>query len=453
MDALAYNLEKEKFYNGINRFKNILQLKNVILEGNYGILPPSNTYNESNEIKLIRATELKEGLEIDFENVNYVDKEYYLDRVAIRSGDILLAVKGATIASEKSVAIVKKFTGKAIINGSIFKIRVNRDIANERYIAYILNSKLLKNQMKFSLIANNAVDYLDKNLIEKLQIPIPPLNLQNKIVELYEYNSYQKKEKEKEAKRLLSSIDSYLLDELGIKIPRKDELIGMKVFKSRFSEVSGGRMDVEYNSNYYKEIYDSLNNSKYSIEKVRDVIEDIKTGTTPTKYDDCFTDNKEIVFLRNTNLEKYQINLDKVKYIKYAKKDKLVYSLKNEVIVCIAGTVGISAPNHYDKEISINQNISSLKFSERVNPEFAAFWFNTELFLDLTRRACSVATILYLNNTNLKNMPIPILPRPKQDEIVEHINSIRNKAKRLEVEAKEIMENTKLEIEKMILEG
>ena len=119
--------------------------------------------------------------------------------------------------------------------------------------------------------------------------------------------------------------------------------------------------------------------------------------------------------------------------------------------MCIAGTIGISSVNIYDIPISINQNVSSLRFSEEINPFFISYWFNTNIFLSLAKRASSVATILYLNNDNLKSLPIPIPPLQKQNEIATHISQIRNKANTLKQEGKEILEQAKQEVEQMIL--
>ncbi|MGY3053768.1 restriction endonuclease S subunit [Pedobacter sp. UYEF25] len=130
----------------------------------------------------------------------------------------------------------------------------------------------------------------------------------------------------------------------------------------------------------------------------------------------------------------------------------MTYSLKDEVIMCIAGTVGLSAINEIENPISINQNVSSLKFfKEKINPRFASCWFNTNIFLELTKRACSVATIFYLNNDNLKLLPIPLPPLAKQQEIADHITEIRKQAQQLKDNTKEALVQANAEIEKILL--
>ena len=115
-------------------------------------------------------------------------------------------------------------------------------------------------------------------------------------------------------------------------------------------------------------------------------------------------------------------------------------------------TVGLSAKNHVENPISINQNVSALKFFEDlVNPDFATYWFNSDIFLELTKRSCSIATIYYLNNDNLKLLPIPVPPLKKQIEIANHITQIRQQAKELKDKTKKVLKLANQEIENLLL--
>ena len=115
-------------------------------------------------------------------------------------------------------------------------------------------------------------------------------------------------------------------------------------------------------------------------------------------------------------------------------------------------TVGLSAKNDVENPISINQNVSALKFFEDlVNPDFATYWFNSDIFLELTKRSCSIATIYYLNNDNLKLLPIPVPPLKKQIEIANHITQIRRQAQELKDKTKMALQLANQEIENLLL--
>ncbi|MDR0423267.1 MAG: restriction endonuclease subunit S [Rickettsiales bacterium] len=88
--------------------------------------------------------------------------------------------------------------------------------------------------MKLSLVANNAVDYLNKDTIENLQIPLPPIEIQNHIVAKMDEALAIKQQKEAEAKALLASVDEFVLGELGIEWKAVEE---RKIFGLKLSEL------------------------------------------------------------------------------------------------------------------------------------------------------------------------------------------------------------------------
>ena len=388
-----------------------------------------------------------------------------------KENDLIWAKITPCMQNGKSAIVRNTINGYACGSTEFFIIRCKTNTILIEYIHFILRDKrILKTAMNF-FGGSSGQQRVSKDFLLNLLIPLPPLEIQRQIVDLYKKAYTEKQQKEAEAQKLLDSIDDYLLGELGITLPKEEELLPQntdknnsynldndnplvkkgRLFLTNLSEVTGKRIDPDYNSKYFYCLFQSLNNSIYPFERIKKYLKAIKTGTTPNQKLNAFTTEKKIPFLRNTNLKKYEINIENTKYIRTKYKDFLTFSYKDEVIMCIAGTIGISSVNIYDIPISINQNVSSLRFSEEINPFFISYWFNTNIFLSLAKRASSVATILYLNNDNLKSLPIPIPPLQKQSEIATHISQIRNKANILKQEGKEILEQAKQEVEQMIL--
>ena len=56
-----------------------------------------------------------------------------------------------------------------------------------------------------------------------------------------------------------------------------------------------------------------------------------------------------------------------------------------------------------------------------------------------------------INAEEYRALPIPLPPLCKQNEIAEHITTIRLKAKALQEEGKTILENVKKEVEQLII--
>ncbi len=329
-------------------------------------------------------------------------------------------------------------------------------IVDNRYLAIFLRLDVVVNQTKY-LMSGNTLPRLQTSDIENLLIPIPPLSTQTQIVQLFAQAYESKKAKEAEAKRLLAGIDAYLLEKLGIRTitnssQRTVSYSSNSHFFVKFSQVQGKRFDPFYHSDFFVQAEKQISLSKYKFVKLKTVIKQLKTGTTPHQSLQPYDDNEGIIFLRNSDLKPYSLDLSSVKFIKPEFENLLTFSLKNEVIICIAGTVGTSAVNEFDEQISINQNITSIKLDATlINSHFLVAYLNSKLAIELTKRVCSVATIFYLNNENLRNILIPLPPLSLQTEIAEHIQALRAEAKRLENEAKDEVMKAKMEVERLIL--
>ena len=464
-DPIFYASDLAKF--NTNIFKSV-SLKSIVkyFKSGFGAGKQEQT-DAKNGIIQIRPTNIDENGFLKY------DKNIYLpidkNSIRIEVDDIIFNNTNSQELVGKT-AILKE-NKELTFSNHITIIRVRKEAILPDYLWIILNM-YQRNRIFYSICTNwNNQSGIGLEVLKKLKIPLPSLEIQQQIVDLYEKAYTEKQQKEAEAQRLLDSIDDYLLGELGITLPKEEELLPQntdknnsynldndnplvkkgRLFLTNLLEVTGKRIDPDYNSKYFYCLFQSLNNSIYPFERIKKYLKSIKTGTTPNQKLNAFTTEKEIPFLRNTNLKKYEIDIENTKYIRTKYKDFLTFSYKNEVIMCIAGTIGISSVNVYDIPISINQNVSSLRFSEEINPFFISYWFNTNIFLSLAKRASSVATILYLNNDNLKSLPIPLPPLEKQNEIATHISKTRKEANVLMQQGKEILEQAKQEVEQMIL--
>ena len=319
--------------------------------------------------------------------------------------------------------------------------------ANIKYIYHILK---FNQENIYKLQRGSAQPHVYASDLSEIPIPKPNIETQNKIIEIMKEANLLKEKLEKEADKLLNSIDEYLLKELGINLPKKETDLKNRIsYTVKLSEIKGNRFDCEYHQIYYKNLKNAIMHGKYNLSTLGKITNTIKTGTTPHISLNPFIEKSSIIFLRNSNLQKGEIILDNVRYVKEDLCDKLIYSNVNEVIICIAGTIGLSAVNNIGK-ISINQNVSSLNLKKEANPYFVSYWLNSKISLEFFNREASVATILYINNNILSGIPIPLPPIEIQQKIVNEINERKQKALRLQKEAKEILENAKSQVERII---
>lgn len=439
------------FYKWLKSGQEIRRLKDVIKEGSYGILPPGDTYSPQHEIKFIRATELKDDLNVDFENVNYVEDKYYTTRAAIKKNDILLAVKGATIASNKCVSFIDSDVEKSIVNGSIFRFQVNEK-ALPKYIAFLLDSDLLKKQMKFNLVANNAVDYLDKSLIYNLLIPLPELSIQESVVERLNAAYSRKKQKEAEAAQLLLNIDVYLLKQLGIDLPAIDNTLKNRMFTTKFSELSGTRLDpLFFNShlkNFSSGIYDSVSIGSLALS--------LKSGFGVGRQDQAESADG-IIQIRPTNIDAFgQLKFDRNVYVPEQLLKKVQPLVKGDVLFNNTNSqelVGKTALFNSSESMLYSNHITVINVDRtKILPEFLWLILNSYQKHGVFYSLCT-----NWNNQSgiglelLKSINVPLPKLTKQKEIINDISQIFERANKIKTEAREIIINAKQQIENLII--
>ena len=449
----SYSPIKLKFLAKLKSNPIFVKLRTAIQEGSYGILPPSESYVEGGNVTLLRATELKPDLEIDISTSPKVPQNFYNSkRACVQKHDILLAVKGATIASAKSVCYVKDEYENTIINGSIYRMSSKPHVI-PKYFAYILDSPLTKRQMKLNLVANNAVDYLDSSIIHNLLVPIPPIEIQQQIIDQLDKSYAEKKAKEAEAERLLASVDGLVLDALGITLPdREENTLDKRIFFTKSSEISSGRFDAFYHLQSYREKEKALHNGKYEVVRLNSICTKVTDGThfTPTYQDEG------VLFLSVKNVRRETLNLRDVKYISAKEHAELIKRCKPEaddILLTKVGTIGLACviPQNLP-EFSLFVSVALLKpKKDLINSRYLSAFLNCALTKFQSQRAVKGVGVPDWHLENIRHLEIPIPPPEVQAEIAEQVEAIYAEAKRLREEGKETLKQAKLEVEKMIL--
>jgi len=232
-----------KFFEQLWRMVGASKMREIVREGAYGVLPPGDSYDDTLPITFLRATEMKPNLKVDLASCHRVAREYFNPKARANIGDVLLAVKGATIASDKCVALIEDDPGEAVVNGSIFRMRLKESVS-PKFAAVVLDTPLLKRQMRLGLVANNGVDYLDKSMINSLVFPVPSTERQQEIISIYEAAAGSHQSAIKKAGEVLAGIDDYLLSELGITLPPEPEnTLASRIFTAQRRELAGWRFD------------------------------------------------------------------------------------------------------------------------------------------------------------------------------------------------------------------
>ncbi|NPA44572.1 MAG: N-6 DNA methylase, partial [Chlorobi bacterium] len=207
--------------------------------------------NKENGIPFLRVQNLSPTGYLQLDDVKYINKEThngYLKRSQVSEGDLLVKITGVGRMAVASVA-PEGFVGNTNQHMVVIKTKSKEtSLILASYLNTDIGEKLASRRATGG--TRPALDYS-----ALLSIPII---FDEKILEITKQAINKKQQKEAEAERLLNSLDDYLLGELGITLPEKDNSLENRIFKVNFSEVTGNRWNSEYHQTYFADCYKSM---------------------------------------------------------------------------------------------------------------------------------------------------------------------------------------------------
>ena len=422
------------------------QLKKMLLKSpQYGANEASVIRINNEQPRYIRITDIDENGTLNKElgaTAETIDSKYILN-----NNDILFARSGATVG-KTYIHKVKKINYKAFFAGYMIRFIVNPDIIIPDFLFIYTQLSVYKKWVKATQRAAgqpniNAEEY------KSLKIPLPPLEIQQQIVDLYEKAYTEKQQKEAEAQRLLDSIDDYLLGELGITLPKEEECLQQTTNKHN-----------SYN----------LDNDNPLVKKGRLFLTNL-SEVTGKRWSAFEFKN------RNLKLEDGDYPNKTLKHLAHLLKGQSITSNeieKGDYPVIAGGQISPYTHNRYNFKGNVITISASGAYSGYV------WYHNYPIFASdctvIFSKEESEITTLYLSEIlklkqkeiynlqqgagqphvyarDLEKINIPIPSLQKQKEITNKITAIREKVKQLQIEAINTLETAKKDIEQMILGG
>ncbi|ENQ1164141.1 restriction endonuclease subunit S [Campylobacter upsaliensis] len=381
----------------------------------------------------------------------FVSLEFHnaIIRSKLAPNDVLLAIVGATLGV---VGFVSSDIAEANINQNIAKLRVVDDKIKAKFLAIFLDSSLGKKQV-FRLATITTQAYINNSQLGLIKIPKLSLSTQQHIIDLMDKAYKAKKEKENKAKELLDSIDSYLLEELGIILPlRVNNTLDSRIYTQKISALSGSRFDANYHQKYYRDLEKSLLSSPYPLVNLASLINNFKKGIEVGSSE--YSQNKEIPFIRVSDITNNGIDFDNVqKFISASLFENLkAYKPKqNELLYSKDGTVGICLEADVSRDYIISGGILRLELKAEVDKDFLCFLLGSYMMNVFANRISIGAVIKHLNIGEFLNLKIPLPPLAIQTQIANRLKNSKFQALSLEKEAKEILNKAKIDVETLLL--
>jgi len=335
-------------------------------------------------------------------------------------------------------------TGFSIIRG------ISKEELNRNYLFYILRQSHSLAQMGQRSSGGNY-PAITQGELSNILIPLPKPKVQAQIVTKMDTAYAAKKQKEMEAKALLDGIDDYLLCELGIKFPETDEnTIQNRIFNRKLSQMSGERIDPKYHKNI-NFILSQI--TKYPIRQFSDLILGAPQYGANEIAINCevFANTR---YIRITDIDELG-NLKENNWKTTQKIEEKYILEKNDLLFARSGSVGRAyLHNKVDYPAIFAGYLIRFKLNKKlVIPEYIFYFCHSviyKLWVDTIQRQAVQSNI---NSYEYKTLPIVLPKILQQKRIVNHISNIRNQAKKLLQKAKVELDQTKEEIETLILEG
>lgn len=140
----------------------------------------TNTILSKGFVGLLRATNINADYSIDRDNLIFVSDEKVKTEQYLQTGDIVI------VASSGSINIVGKaanFEGEDEITfGAFCKVlRPNKELVNPKYVGHFFQTDYYRKRISF-LARGANINNLRNEHLDDLEIPLPDLETQNKIV-------------------------------------------------------------------------------------------------------------------------------------------------------------------------------------------------------------------------------------------------------------------------------
>ncbi len=392
-----------------------------IVRGRFGHRPRNDPKFYNGEYPFIQTGDIAEA-SITGEKIQYTQT---LNALGLLTSRLFLAPQlMMTIAA--NIGDTTILTYNACVPDSIVAIQ---PIDNQVLIEYLnIYFKITKLYL-YNLAPYAAQRNINNQQLYEFPIVLPDVHMQQQIVDKYNTASTLRRVKLVLAQQKLTSIDDYLLVELGISMPKNDfQELNDRIFSVRFKDVVDNRFDPFY----YLVSGKKVTSTSFANTQLKNIANIVK-GNSITS--DAVNKNGQYPVIAGGQTSPF--NHDQ-------------YNFGGNVITISASGAYSGYVWYHEKPIfasdcSVIYSKDETKFLTRYI--FEVLKVQQQQIYNLQQGAGQP----HVYPEDLGKLIIPEVSLEKQAEIVAHISAIRAEAKALENEAEEVLTKAREEVEQMIL--
>ena len=332
----------------------------------YGTSSPSCEYD--GETRYIRITDINDKGEL---NEDFVSPISYEEKHVLQDGDIVFARTGATVGK---AYCYHSSDEKYVYAGYLIRLRPNRKIVLPDYIFYYTKSKNYLDFISASQVAA-AQPNVNAEKYSNLEIPLPPLEEQKRIV---------------------------------------------KILDEKFAQLETIKTNAQNNLENAKDLFLSqltkaFSNTTWEKKKVSEISENLDSKRIP------ITKN-----VRKTGQYPYYGASGIVDYVEDYIFDGKFLLVSEDGANLLARTYPIAFIA--EGKFWVNNHAHILSFKDEITMKFVELFFSN---LDISPYVTGMAQPKF-NQASLNNIEIPLPPLPEQKRIVKELDSLSEKVRLLQ---------------------
>jgi type I restriction enzyme S subunit len=342
-----------------------------------------------------------------------------------KENDLIWAKITPCMQNGKSAIARNLVNGYGCGSTEFYVLRPKTDNVLIEYVHFILRDKRVLESAKNSFGGSAGQQRVSSGYLKSIQIPLPPKEIQQQIVDLYNHAVEEKQAKEQEAKELLANIDEYLLKELGIVLP--ENVSDERYFEVSIWELTGGQLDVK--------------SVRFKAHKRRSI-----------KYNEILL-SEIAVINKGKSITKDKIIEGNYPVIAGGQTSPYSHSEYNEE----ENAITVSASGAYSGYVWFHDYKIFASDCSVVRSKNEAKYLTEYIYSILKLKQDEIYNMQkgagqpHVYPDDIATITIPAVDMLIQQKIAEHIQSIRTKAKQLQDGATEGLEKAKKQIEKQII--
>ena len=293
-----------------------------------------------------------------------------------------------------------------------------------------------------------TVQSLNSTELMNLHIPVPPPEIQERIVAELDAAYATKRNTDTKANELLSSIDNIVLDSLGIPpLPPPDTSLSSRIFTVSSREVIGKRLDAYHYLPSFTELNSRM--SKVVSVKFGTIITNIYNGIDCRDYQET-----GVPYFKVANVKKYELDYTDLKYIPQNALigEKDIKLKTGRLLLTRKGTFGNAVALKNDIEGIISSEVFCIDVNPNsINVDYLEIFLNSSIGQSFFDQYKIGAIMGSLSQEAVKAIPIVLPSKSLQEEIIAKVSDIHTKVKALKTAAGNTLVAAKRNIESIIL--